>query len=339
MLEVGPGRTLAGLVQQHANKAASQVVLSSLRHPKEQESDTAFLQKTLGRLWLAGANIDWIGFYRNQRRRRVALPTYPFERQRYWVEPIRQPDGKVNRETSLRKKSDISDWFYVPSWKRTMAPKLSQRILPADRGRSWLVFVDECDLGAKLVKRLKESGLDVIQVAAGSEFRNEGEDTYTLNPQIPTDYVALLKELVKLGRTPGKVVHMWSITTDNQSSSGIGFFDKIQNLGFYSLLFLAQAFEKLEINGRLQIEVITNGLFDVSGNEWLCPEKSTILGPCKVIPQEYNKMKCRCIDVVIPESGDRQQGNLSDQLLAELAIKIIRHDYCVSRTASMGSKL
>ena len=41
----------------------------------------------LGRLWLAGSRIDWAGFYAHERRKRLPLPTYPFERQRYWVEP------------------------------------------------------------------------------------------------------------------------------------------------------------------------------------------------------------------------------------------------------------
>jgi acyl transferase domain-containing protein len=40
---------------------------------------------TAGRLWLAGAPIDWPGLHGGERRRRVPLPTYPFERQRYWV--------------------------------------------------------------------------------------------------------------------------------------------------------------------------------------------------------------------------------------------------------------
>jgi amino acid adenylation domain-containing protein len=87
LLEVGPGRTLSTLAKQHPNKVAEHLVLSSLRHPQDNPSDVAFLLNTLGQLWLAGGSVDWSGFYTNERRQRLPLPTYPFERQRYWIEP------------------------------------------------------------------------------------------------------------------------------------------------------------------------------------------------------------------------------------------------------------
>jgi phthiocerol/phenolphthiocerol synthesis type-I polyketide synthase E len=87
LLEVGPGRTLATLAKQHPTKTAEHVVLSSLRHPKEEKPDLAFVLGTLGQLWMAGAQIDWSGFYEGERRRRIPLPTYPFERKRYWISP------------------------------------------------------------------------------------------------------------------------------------------------------------------------------------------------------------------------------------------------------------
>ncbi|HEC84909.1 MAG TPA: amino acid adenylation domain-containing protein, partial [Thioploca sp.] len=64
LLEVGPGRTLNTLVRRHSDKAPEQVVLSSLRHPKEeQQSDVGFLLNALGKVWLAGGHLDWSGFY------------------------------------------------------------------------------------------------------------------------------------------------------------------------------------------------------------------------------------------------------------------------------------
>ncbi|NER28514.1 MAG: type I polyketide synthase [Symploca sp. SIO1C4] len=86
LLEVGPGRTLKSLALQHPD-ASGRVVLSSVRHPKEQSSDVAFLLNILGQLWLKGIEVDWSGFYAHEQRNRLPLPTYPFERQRYWVEP------------------------------------------------------------------------------------------------------------------------------------------------------------------------------------------------------------------------------------------------------------
>ena len=88
-LEVGPGRTLGLLAARHPKKDARHLLLSSLRHPQDRGSDVAFLQSALGRLWLAGVRPDWDAFHAAERRRRVPLPTYPFERQRYWIEAVR----------------------------------------------------------------------------------------------------------------------------------------------------------------------------------------------------------------------------------------------------------
>jgi thioesterase domain-containing protein/acyl carrier protein len=87
LLEVGPGRTLSTLAKQHPDKVAEHQVLSSLRHPHDEQSDVALLLNTLGQLWLVGGSVDWSGFYATERRQRLPLPTYPFERQRYWIDP------------------------------------------------------------------------------------------------------------------------------------------------------------------------------------------------------------------------------------------------------------
>jgi acyl transferase domain-containing protein len=84
LLEVGPGRTLATFANQHPDKTSNRVVLSSLS--PEAESEIVSMLEALGRLWLAGKSINWVGFYAHERRCRVPLPNYPFQRQRYWIE-------------------------------------------------------------------------------------------------------------------------------------------------------------------------------------------------------------------------------------------------------------
>jgi len=117
LLEVGPGRTLSTLAESPRDKKSAPTIISSMRHPHDQQSDAAFLLKALGKLWLAGAPVDWSGFYANEKRRRVALPTYPFERQRCWIAPL--PNAPVAaRPSPFVKKANLADWFYLPSWKR-----------------------------------------------------------------------------------------------------------------------------------------------------------------------------------------------------------------------------
>jgi amino acid adenylation domain-containing protein len=87
LLEVGPGRALGTLVRRHPQAGPERVVIASLSHPREAAESADALGNALGRLWLAGAKIDWLGVHAHERRRRVRLPTYPFERQRYWLDP------------------------------------------------------------------------------------------------------------------------------------------------------------------------------------------------------------------------------------------------------------
>jgi thioesterase domain-containing protein/acyl carrier protein len=62
-------------------------VLPSLRHPLDRQPDEEFILHSLGRGWTLGAAVDWSSLYGDEHRRRVSLPTYPFERQRYWIAP------------------------------------------------------------------------------------------------------------------------------------------------------------------------------------------------------------------------------------------------------------
>ncbi|MBD2677480.1 MULTISPECIES: type I polyketide synthase [Nostoc] len=106
-LEVGSGRTLSTLTKQHLDINAKQNVLTSLPHVQEQKSDVNFLLQTLGKLWLFGVDINWPGFYAHEERHRLPLPTYPFERQRYWI------DAKSS-QTSLNTKLATLDFTQEP---------------------------------------------------------------------------------------------------------------------------------------------------------------------------------------------------------------------------------
>ncbi|HSF43792.1 MAG TPA: amino acid adenylation domain-containing protein [Thermoanaerobaculia bacterium] len=86
LLEVGPGQGLSTLALQHPAQRGG-VALASLRHAQDRQPDDLFLLDALARLWLAGVPVDWEGFAAGETRRRMPLPTYPFERRRYWIDP------------------------------------------------------------------------------------------------------------------------------------------------------------------------------------------------------------------------------------------------------------
>jgi amino acid adenylation domain-containing protein len=84
LLEIGPGQGLSALALQ---SKAEILAVPTLRSSWDRQPDTAFLLTAVAKLWLAGLSVDWAGFYAHERRRRMPLPTYPFERRRYYIEP------------------------------------------------------------------------------------------------------------------------------------------------------------------------------------------------------------------------------------------------------------
>jgi acyl transferase domain-containing protein len=86
LLEVGPGRALTTFARQCPGFASGDA-LATLPHPKDPTADDVHMLETLGRLWIAGADVDWRALHGGARRLRVRLPTYPFERRRYWIDP------------------------------------------------------------------------------------------------------------------------------------------------------------------------------------------------------------------------------------------------------------
>jgi acyl transferase domain-containing protein/acyl carrier protein len=310
LLEVGPGRTLSTLAKQHST---DRVIVSSLPHPQEKHSDIAFLLNSLGRLWLSGVSINWFGLYAKERRQRIPLPTYPFERQRYWIE--RQKHHRVIPITQ-GKNPNIADWFYIPLWQQSLPPK---RLVA--QNSCTLIFIDECGLGEALVKRLQLDSQYVIIVKLGSEFTKLNEFTYSLNPKKRDDYDALLNKLTAQNKTPKTIVHLWGLTSSSYMNLGLEGVDQAQEKGFYSLLFLAQSIGKRGITDELQITVISNHIHSVIGEEVLCPEKATVLAAVKIIPQEYPHISCRHIDVVISQDVNWSVAKLIEQLQNELQAK------------------
>jgi phthiocerol/phenolphthiocerol synthesis type-I polyketide synthase E len=85
-VEVGPGASLTALLRNHPERKPEQVMAPSLGSGARKGEDLPAMLKTAGQLWTAGLALDWPKLHESESRCRVALPTYPFERSRYWIE-------------------------------------------------------------------------------------------------------------------------------------------------------------------------------------------------------------------------------------------------------------
>ncbi|MET0334496.1 MAG: KR domain-containing protein, partial [Rhizobacter sp.] len=317
-LEVGPGNMLGSFVRQNP-ASPTQRVLSSMRHPNDTLPDHLYFRTVMGRLWALGVEFDVQRLWGNGRRR-VPLPTYAFQHGHYWIEPGVGTLGssRGDAERPLRQ-AELADWFKKPRW-------VQQGILESSEDtHTWLAFVGRESLSQAMVSGLREAGHTVISVLPGDTFAQVDEHTYTLAAEAGgMGYPELLEALAEREIVPDRVLHTWLITLDRAFRAGSTFFHRNQEHGFYSLFHLARAMAKAGLTSRpLHMTVVANGSQRVGDEALEFPDKSTVMGPCGVIPREFPNVSCAFIDVDLgaPRPAGKRNAQ-QDVALAKMAADV-----------------
>lgn len=87
-LEAGPRATCCTLARQQIQDTGRYPAIPSIGDGHEPETEDRDLITALGELWKAGLEPDWNVLYRDEQRNIVALPSYPFERKRHWIDAV-----------------------------------------------------------------------------------------------------------------------------------------------------------------------------------------------------------------------------------------------------------
>ena len=300
VLESGPGHSLESAVKYHLDKESPHAMIGSMRAGNDTGTDTEFFLAAIGKLWAAGHPISWEAFYGSQGKqpRRISLPGYPFERQKFALDVRNKPVAAPVKDDQKRK--DVGEWFYFPSWKRTPSAELSLLKQDADGKTSdcWLVFEDDLGVADHLISRLELSEADVIAVKAGENFAQADEKNFVIRPREKSDYEELVKTLKDAGKKPNRIVHLWNVEGESPEPA-LANIAEMETRAFYSPLFIEQAFIKNNVLDEIRLIVAANGAFDVSGEGVQNPAKALSLGPCRVIGNEFPMFKSRFVDIEI----------------------------------------
>lgn len=310
LTEVGPGRTLSTLVGAHPAPSGSQgrpSAVTTLRGADERGDDLQTALTALGRIWTSGVQVDWKRFWASERRGRIPIPGYPYERVRYWIDPdeTQGTAGAVPEDTGPH---------YVPVW-RESGPLTADTAVANAEDTQWVVFArpGEARLG-DLVRRLTEAGARLCLVEPGDDYHAQDGKTFTVRVSEPEDYARMLQEIAKGDPQRLRLVHAWSV---GSAPSGAGDVERCQHwldYGFHSCLTTLQAAARTFHSVPVDLCILSSDMQDVSGQGDVEPAKAATLGLVTTAPKEFEDLTCHSVD--LGASGPSEM--VGAQLFAEL---------------------
>jgi microcystin synthetase protein McyG len=127
LLEIGPDPVLLGMAKP-ALSGSSIPSLAALRRGKDPWQS---LYEAVRQLYLLGAAINWDQVYRDRPGRKLALPTYPFQRQRYWITLPENTRPSSSPRISFDPALYTTEWRVLPNVSHTFRPPTPEYLLDA----------------------------------------------------------------------------------------------------------------------------------------------------------------------------------------------------------------
>ncbi len=230
-VEIGPQPTLLSLARQLPGSETTTQLASLQRKRPDWEQ----MLTSLGSLYEAGLNIEWQSVYRHQPRRVVSLPTYPFQRKRYWMEIMPRWDRQEAQLAQLD--AGMDEWLYTLEWEEAAAQ--IEAVSSATEPGTWLVLADQSGIGDTLAAHLKENGAACHLVTR-----------QTFNPEDQVGFSNLITEVwaeAELVQRPFQgIIHLWSLDMPAEPSEA-SLTDAETYIGL-SILYLIQALAKTAVS-------------------------------------------------------------------------------------------
>lgn len=289
-LEVGPGRSLVTFAARAAQEASIHApMLTSLPTANEQRPDTEVILMALGRLWERGTAVDWAGFHATDRRRRVSLPTYPFERQSYWM-------GRPNRMGAdpPPEPRDPATWFSRPVWRKSSAEGKGPDARSRLQGVAVLVLDEGTGVGASVVEALRVAGAEPVVARRGEYFSHHPDRGFVVDPAQTDQLSELATATCSVPGELAGVIDCWGAGPPGGTSVEEGAL-----VSFLAPVRLAVALGSRTGTGTnpLPMLLVRRGTSHVIDGDVLDPPRAFGIGAAKVLPQEHPSLRVAHVDV------------------------------------------
>jgi acyl transferase domain-containing protein/acyl carrier protein len=318
-IELGPGKVLSTLLRSNKNSKRTHHSIQLLPAQPDKETDSQRFLSALGELWVHGIMPDWKLLYGSEKRRKVSLPAYSFERVAYPVnvDALDLVSGMVKEmiaEAPLRRNPDLSKWFYAPTWK--LAPLLPAP-LPAKSMGCTVIFADGQGIADALAGKYNEQELVIVR--KGTAFREYTPFLYEIDPGSAEDYKMLGAGLSAAGLSPACVLHAWAVT----GSAGDELPGEYGDTLFFSLLQIVKQFSLGGSSAGKRLLLLADGLHRVLDTGAVAAVKSLPLGLLKVISQEFPDIEATHLDIALEEAGPVLIDNIYREIHAAQKGRII----------------
>lgn len=269
--------------------------------------------------WLAGAGPNVVQqLWAGRTGRRVALPTYAFQRRRCWVE--RSPVDVPEPPTASAQRGAC----YQPVWgEASLEPS------PGHGRESWIVYSDESELAAAVVDQLRSAGQIVTLVRRGERFEAPERGVFQLRPGAADEHERLLRETRSLALTPSKIVYLWGQSDDVAAAAEGTFLD---------LCSLARGLGRFGVTRPMALVAVTRAGQNVLGTETPLPELALLSGLFNAWHREQPHVACTWLDLAGHEAPGRREPEraLAD---AERVVRVCRDGRALRELAGRGARL
>ena len=263
LLELGLGERLTRIAKEYCQSDSKPVLLPAMPEAEGEQSDSAKLLSCLGKFWLAGGKVAWDRFYAAEKRCRIPLPTYPFERQRYWIEPgkrdVKQPDLFITSKAEITddlldhdlKEARLSLTLSWDDQAQTMDDRKQQlEELLALKERLAEICREYRSVGPRI--EVSALGLKIQGVTAQASLNHSEKLKKRPRPELETPYVPPRNEVERI------IIDKWE---EVLGFDQIGIHDDFFQLGGHSLIAAAVA---TELSKKLNVQIPLRTLFETT---------------------------------------------------------------------------
>jgi len=271
-IEIGPQPVLLGVVQEYINDTTDKLLLASLRKDK---NNWAQILESLGALYVSGAVINWKNFYKDYDLQKVQLPTYPFQKQRYWVE---------SEEPLTTTSNPLDRYYYECVWEpKALSSFQNVQTLPKT---VWIIFANNSPV-QKSLNTIIETHHDLLFNITPTI--NQG----SLNPYDDL-LVGINEQLLNKDVVDLKVVYLCDKSDPGAEDDAL----EVQHQIYAPVLWLMQSLIRVHFNKPVRLYIVTQGAQFVAAQTYhLSVEQATLWGLGRTLSLENEQLGCTNIDL------------------------------------------